>query len=91
MNVLGRSSCHHVIVIIFINDLAEYFFQYIFIFFLVFLWLFLTFASFILTSKKILFIYPQKKEEKKRELTNDERIPATGRLEVVTFARDSAG
>lgn len=30
-------------------------------------------------------------EEKKRELTNDERIPATGRLEVVTFARDSAG
>lgn len=48
-------------------------------------------------KQKILFIYLQKKknvghaEEKKRELTNDERIPATGRLEVVTFARDSAG
>lgn len=47
-------------------------------------------------QKKILFIYPQRKkvghaEEKKRELTNDERMPVTGRLEVVTFARDSAG
>lgn len=82
--------------IIFINDLAEYFFQYIFIFFLAFLWFFLTFTSFIITTKKILFIYPQRKkvghaEEKKRELTNDERMPVTGRLEVVTFARDSAG